>query len=184
MVALRGKEIDSFLARRFRTEAGVLTVLPDGYDLAQMKAEQPTTTFEMFDRALIREIARCVNMPYGIAAGDSSPYNFASGKLDLTPWYQRVRVEQDKLEDDVVDVTFDRWYEEARLVEGYLPASPQPDARTAPPHCWFWDGQDLLDPRETGAKADALKNGFGTFGRIWARQGYDVVDEWEREALQ
>lgn len=163
-------------------ERNLFTVLPDGYDLTQMKAEQPTTTFEMFDRALIREIARCMNMPYGIAAGDSSPYNFASGKLDLTPWFQTVRIEQDKLEDDVADPTFALWYQEARLIADYLPPSPLPDSRTPPPHCWFWDGQELLDPRETGAKAEAIKHGFGTFGRIWARQGYDVVDEWEREA--
>lgn len=163
-------------------ERNLFTVLPDGYELSQMKSEQPTTTFDMFDRALIREIARCANMPYGIAAGDSSPYNFASGKLDLTPWYQRVRIEQEKLEDEVADVTFERWYEEARLVEGYLPPSPLPDRAIVPQHCFFWDGVELLDPRETGAKAEAIKNGFGTFGRIWARQGYDVADEWEREA--
>ena len=160
------------------------TTLPFGWDLGQLKAEQPTTTFDAFDRALIREIARCVNMPYGIAAGDSSPYNFASGKLDLTPWFQTVRIEQDRLEDDVVDPTFERWYHEARLIPGYLPAAPEGfNARYAPPHGYFWDGQELLDPRETGAKAESLKNGFGTQNRIWARQGLDVVDEWEREAV-
>ncbi len=40
----------------------------------------------------------------------------------------------------------------------------------------------MLDPREVGAKTESLKNGIDTFGRIWARKGFDVIDEWEAEA--
>lgn len=159
------------------------TVLPGGWQLNQRKAEQPTTTFDMFDRALIREIARCVDMPYGIAAGDSSPYNFASGKLDLTPFYQTCRIEQDRLEDDVADPAFERWYQEARLIPGYLPTPPEGrDPRVPPPRRYFWDGQELLDPRETGARAEALDGFFATYGRVFAKQGLDVEEEWEAEA--
>ena len=39
-----------------------------------------------------------------------------------------------------------------------------------------------MDPRETGAKAEALLNGFTTYGRLFAKQGYDVEEEWQADA--
>lgn len=158
-----------------------LMTLPRGWKLSQLKAEQPTTTMEMFDGVLIREIARCVNMPYGIAASDSSRYNFASGKLDLMPWAKTVRIEQDSIEDVAARPTFERWYAEAVRIPGYLPPSPIPD-RMAPPHQWFWDGTDPADPREAGAKLTGLSGGFETHGGLWARRGDDVIEQWEAEA--
>jgi capsid protein len=162
-------------------ERRMMMTLPKGWKLSQLRAEQPTTTLEMFDRVIIREIGRCVNMPYGIAASDSSQYNFASGKLDHLPWFQTVRIEQHQIEDVVADVTFAHWFREASLIPGYLPPSPMQD-RDVPPRKWFWDGQDLLDPREAGAKDTALKNGTETHGRIYARRGEDALDEWEAQA--
>lgn len=160
-------------------ERRMLLTLPKGWDMTQFKAEQPTSTIEMFDAVLIREIARCINMPYGIAALDSSKYNFASGKLDHIPWLQTVRIEQDHIEDVVAEPTFVRWFEEAVRIQGYL---PRRDTLDVPPHQWFWDGQDLLDPRESGAKETALKCGFETHARIFAKRGEDVIEAWEAQA--
>lgn len=161
-------------------ERRMLMTLPQGWDIQQFKAEQPTTTLEMFDRVIIREIGRCVNMPYGIAAGDSSSYNFASGKLDHLPWFRTIQIEQDQIEDTIAEPTFARWFEEASRIPGYLPAAPMAD--DLPPHQWFWDGQDLLDPREAGAKQIGLAAGFETHGRIAAKRGEDILDEWEAQA--
>lgn len=169
-------------------ERRMLMTLPRGYKLSQLKAEQPTTTLEMFDGVIIREIGRCVNMPFGIAGSNSSGYNFASGKLDHLPWLQTVRIEQDHIEDAVADPVFAKWFAEASRLDGYLP--PRPDAEQIglyeqndpPAHQWFWDGHDLLDPREAGAKATGLKNGFDFHGRIAAKRGEDIIDEWEAQA--
>lgn len=158
-----------------------MMVLPEGMDATAFKGDQPQTTLDMFDAVLIREIARCMNMPYGIAAGDSSSYNFASGKLDHLPWFKTVAIEQDAIEDTIANPTFDRWYAEARRISGYLPMSLTGDDET-PPHQWFWDGQDLLDPREAGAKATGLSSGFETHGRLFARRGEDPIEQWEAEA--
>lgn len=163
-------------------ERRMLMTLPAGWDMTQFKAEQPQTTLEMFDRVIIREVGRCVDMPYGIAASDSSQYNFASGKLDHLPWFQAVRVEQDHIEDIAADPSFAHWFAEASLIPGYLPDPPEDFAGDTPPHKWFWDGQDLLDPREASAKDIALKNGSETHGRIYAKRGEDPIDAWEAEA--
>jgi len=44
-------------------ERRMMTFLPEGYDIGQIKPEQPTTTFDMVVRTYICEIARCLNMP-------------------------------------------------------------------------------------------------------------------------
>lgn len=164
-------------------ERRMLLTMPKGWTAHQFKAEQPTSTIEMFDIVLIREIGRCIDMPFGIAALDSSRYNFASGKLDHLPWLQSVRIEQDHLEDVAVEPTFERWYAEASRIQGYLPPAPaELQSGQLPPHQWFFDGQDLLDPRESGAKETGLKSGFETHGRIFAKRGEDVLEQWEAQA--
>ena len=59
---------------RFELERGMVTVLPDGYKLGQVQAVQPTTTYSEFKKEILNEIARCFNMPFNIAAGNSSSY--------------------------------------------------------------------------------------------------------------
>jgi len=162
-------------------ERRMMLTMPRGWKLSQLKAEQPTTTIEMFDGVIIRETGRCVNMPFGLAASDSSRYNFASGKIDQSPWLKTIRIEQDALEDVVARPTFERWFAEAIRIPGLLPPSPM-NGREIPPYQFFWDGQELLDPREAGAKLTALSGGFETHGSIYAKRGDDVLEQWEAEA--
>src|SRR5690606_10291043 len=42
----------------------MLMTLPKGWNISQLKAEQPTTTYAMFKREIINEIARVLGMPY------------------------------------------------------------------------------------------------------------------------
>ena len=46
-----------------------------------MQAEQPTTTFAEFKHEILNKIARCLNMPFNVGAGNSSGYNYASERL-------------------------------------------------------------------------------------------------------
>mgnify|MGYP003730645049 CR=1 FL=1 len=68
--------------------------VPEGWEPAQVKAEQPATTYDMFKREILNEIARCLNMPYNIAAGNSSSYNYASGRLDHQSFFKSIRIDQ------------------------------------------------------------------------------------------
>ena len=67
---------------------------PEGWEPTQIKAEQPSTTYDMFKREILNEIARCLNMPYNIAACNSSGYNYSSGRLDHQTYYKSIRVDQ------------------------------------------------------------------------------------------
>ena len=166
-------------------EADSFLTMPEGWDITQLKAEQPAANYEMFKRAVVGEVARCLNMPYNIAAADSSKYNFASGKLDHVGWYKSTEIDQCTIGERACTPTFKRWFYEASRVPGYLPEPPivdEFDRHRAPDHVWYWDGQDFIDPREANAQDTALKNGSNTLTRLWARRGKDVARELTAQA--
>ena len=162
-------------------EQRLATVLPGGWKLGQVHAEQPTTTFGEFKREILNEIARCLNMPFNVAAGNSSGYNYASGRLDHQVYFKSIRVEQHRLQLAVVDRIFKAWLNEAVLVEGLLPQSLREHGAVLPEHAWFWDGVEHVDPaKEATAQATRLANHTTTLAAEYARQGRD----WEQELRQ
>ncbi len=83
--------------------------LPAGAKLKQYSSAQPNSQYDTFCRSLIREIARCTGMPYNVAAGDSSSYNYSSGRLDHQSFYLSNRVELTDIECECVERVFERW---------------------------------------------------------------------------
>ncbi len=159
-------------------EKRMATVLPASWKLAQVKAEQPTTTYAEFKREIINEIARCFNMPYNVAAGNSAGYNYASGRLDHQTYFKSIRVEQKHFADVVLDRLFAAWLREAILISDYMPLW----VRTAvagfdmPMHQWFFDGHEHVDPiKEAKGQAIRLANLTTTLSKECAAQG----DDWE-----
>ena len=148
---------------------------PEGWEPTQIKAEQPATTYEMFKREILNEIARCLNMPYNIAACNSSGYNYSSGRLDHQTYYKNIRVEQNHLESVILDHIFSAWLAEAGLVFDEL------EGLDDCPHQWFWDGHEHVDPqKEANAQAQRLASHTTTLASEYARQGKD----WETELRQ
>jgi capsid protein len=153
---------------------------PEGWEPSQIKAEQPATTYEMFKREILNEIARCLNMPFNVAVGNSSGYNYASGRLDHQTYFKSIRIEQSHLEAVVLDRVLQAWLAEAVLVEGLLPQSLRAIGARYP-HQWFWDGHEHVDPaKEAGAQAQRLSSHTTTLAAEYARQGKD----WETELRQ
>jgi len=161
-------------------EPRMLVPLPEGWRAEQMKAEQPATTYAEFKKEILNEIARCLNMPYNVAAANSSAYNYASGRLDHQTYFKALHVEQDHLGRVVLDRILTAWLSEAALVEGLLPQV----ARTRDaefPHQWFWDGYDHGDPvKEATAQPTRLASHTTTLAREYAEDGLD----WEAELRQ
>lgn len=159
-------------------EKRALLTMPGGWKMSQMEAEQPATTYAEFKHEILNEIARCFNMPFNVAAGNSSGYNYASGRLDHQTYFKAIRVEQSQLECVVLDRILAAWFDEAVLIPGLLPGGVGPIADW--PHQWFWDGHEHVDPaKEATAQATRLANHTTTLAHEYARQGRD----WE-EALR
>ncbi|MEW6199160.1 MAG: phage portal protein [Planctomycetota bacterium] len=171
-------EVEPMTEMEFAPNMAVFT--PEGWEPSQIKAEQPATTYDMFKREILNEIARCLNMPFNIAAGNSSGYNYASGRLDHQAFFKAIRIDQAYLADAVLDRVLNAWLNEAVLIEGYLPQSLRTrDAEF--PHQWFWDGFEHVDPaKEASAQATRLASSTTTLAAEYAKQGLD----WESELRQ
>ena len=165
-------------------EKRMATVLPDGWRLGQIEAQQPTTTYAEFKREILNEIARCLNMPFNIAACNSSGYNYSSGRLDHQTYYKNIRVEQDHCEDVVLDRILYMWLAEAVKVYPELFELGETlftDGWFDIVHQWFWDGREHVDPaKEATAQATRLANNTTTLATEYAKFGKD----WETELRQ
>jgi lambda family phage portal protein len=160
-------------------ERGMLMTMPGGWKMGQLKAEQPTTTYGEFKREILKEIARCLNMPYNVAAGDSSNHNYASGRLDHQTYFKSIRVEQRQLETTVLDRILAAWLDEAALIPGVLPDGIGPTGSLK--HQWFWDGHEHVDPaKEARAQAIRLNSLTTTLADEYAKRGLD----WETQLRQ
>jgi lambda family phage portal protein len=160
-------------------EKRALLTMPGGWKMSQMEAEQPSTSYAEFKHELLNEIARCLNMPFNIAAGNSSGYNYASGRLDHQTYFKSLRVEQAHLECVILDRILAAWFDEAVLIPGLLPAGLGFIADW--PHQWFWDGHEHVDPaKEASAQTMRLANHTTTLADEYARRGLD----WETQLRQ
>ena len=160
-------------------EKRALVTMPGGWRMAQIQAEQPTTTYKEFKQELLNEIARCLNMPLNIALCNSSQYNYSSGRLDHQTYYKAIRVDQSHLERVVLDRLLAAWLDEATLVPDLLPSGLGPFAQW--PHQWFWDGHEHVDPaKEANAQATRLESHTTTLADEYAKRGQD----WEVQLRQ
>lgn len=160
-------------------ESRMATTLPEGWELGQIKAEQPTTSYVEFRNAIINETGRSVNMPFNIAAGNSAGYNYASGRLDHQVYHKSLIVERGDADTIVLNPILSAWFDEAILVTGFLPIR----WRTMPSyiHQWFWNGMGRADPaRESKADDTDLANDSTNLATLYAKKGLD----WEPELRQ
>ena len=156
-------------------ERNMLITMPGGWKMAQLDPKQPATTYAEFKREILNEIARCLNMPYNVAAGNSSGYNYASGRLDWQTYFRSIRVDQSYLERAVLDRIFEAWFREYQLSTQIEVAGGELT------HTWFWDGIEHVDPtKEAAAQQIRLENLTTTLAAEYAKQGRD----WEVELKQ
>ena len=158
-------------------ERNVLLTMPGGWKMSQLKAEHPSGTYSEFKREVLNEIARCLNLPYNIAAANTAGYNYASGRLDHQTYYSSIRVEQSHIETVVLDRLLAAWFDEAALIPGFLPKGRIADYLNS----WFWDGKPHVDPaKEANAQSTRLSSFTTTLADEYARNGQD----WETQLRQ
>jgi capsid protein len=169
-------EVDSFAEMEIRKRS--LVTLPEGWDISQLKAEQPTSTYKDFKREILGEISRCLQIPYNVAALDSSSYNYASGRMDHQVYAMTQRVYRDELERVALDRLLSAWVNEASL-SGVVPQEMPPFSEWN--WAWVWDGKDHVDPaKEANAAETRLRTLTTSLAAEYARQG----KQWEIELRQ
>jgi len=179
---------------RIELERNMLLTMPGGWKMGQVEPQQPATTYAEFKKEILNEIARCLNIPYNIAACNSGGYNYASGRMDHQVYYKSIRVDQSFIANRILDPLFNAWLREYLIVTGFsysnlsraspvyaMGLSQEMSGPTRATRQWFWDGMEHVDPaKEANAQKTRLANHTTTLANEYARQGKD----WETELRQ
>lgn len=167
----------------FELERGTCTVLPPGYKLAQVASAHPATTYEMFKREILNEIARSISMPFNIAAGNSSSYNYASGRLDHQTYDLSIRVLRAQIESVILERVFAEFYREVVAVSRATPKAVKADVAAIPSRSWIWQSREHVDPaKEANAQETRIRNGTTTLRIECAERGLDWREVLEQRA--
>jgi capsid protein len=162
---------------------GMAMSLPEGWSATQMRPEHPTATYGDFKRNLLSEIARCLNLPFNVAALDSSSYNFSSSKSDWAVYYKHLKALRADLERVVLDRLLSMWLDEAALVPGLIPNGLPPVAQWQ--WRWVWDGMEHIDPvKEADAQALRLQNNTTTLADECSKVGADWRTVLRQRAIE
>ena len=158
-------------------QRNMITSIPEGWTLSQLKAEQPVTTYAMFKRELINEAARCISMPYNVAACDSSSYNYASGRLDHQTYDRSIETERQQIRSDLLDPVFREWLAEYAIAKQMTAQQVE----SAAYHEWYFSGRGHVDPnKEASADDTRFRNGSLTKAVYYSKQGAD----WQTQVGQ
>jgi Phage portal protein, lambda family len=166
----------------FPIERGMMTRLPWGYKMKQMVAEQPIQMYDMFVGALLREILRPVGMTFGYIVGTNKDSNMASAVVDVNLYRGSINQERITCTTMELNPIFCQWYQEARLLPGYLNV-PAP-VRAFPTRKWRWDrvGLDHTDPQKVMQALQVAKDkGFLTDADVQETYFNRDVEEWRKE---
>ncbi len=162
---------------------GALMALPEGWDATQFKPEQPQAQFADYKRENLSEAGRGCGAPLNVVSGNSSGYNFSSGRLDFVPYQRDKRIDRDDFRDRVVDPVFYGWLEEALMVPDLIPSGLPPVEKWV--WTWNWDGFGSIDPlKDAHADDIRLKNGTATYAQILAEDGKDWQEHFDQVARE
>jgi capsid protein len=149
---------------------GMLLTVPGGGKVTQFKPEQPTTNYDTFVRAKLKEAGRCINVPYGRMAGDYTSHTYSGGRLEEELYWGDREIERDSFRAKVLDPWFHVWLDFARFALPVLAAYRGKWWELK--HAWQYDARPTSDPVKdaTGDELN-LTNGTDTLADIAAREG-------------
>lgn len=152
-----------------------LLTLPNGWDAKPFTAEQPTGTYKEFKGEILNEMGRCLGAPFNVIAGNSSGYNYSSGRLDHQIYHRTLWIERERMRHRVLDKLFRAWLAEYLLIPPEAGGSP---AGLPPVEAWAWewqwDGFASIDPvKDTAATEAKLRLGLTTRAEECAAEGRD-----------
>ena len=136
-------------------QRNMITMLPEGFDVTQLKPEQPTASFNEFCKTMLSLLTRCLSMPLNIALCDSSGDNYSSSRMDHQTYFRAIDIDRHWIKQRILERVWEDWATEAELVMGVAPYT----LRNAP-HEWHWEAPVSVDPRaETEAALAAVQAG-------------------------
>ena len=163
----------------FSMPRDAFAALPRGYRLQSHMLNNPTDSQSNFALQVKTELARALNLPKNVALGDSSSYNYASGRMDYQAYDKYLEVERMIVQQVVLSAIMRHF-----LLEFWALSNRW--QRIDPlPLTWFWDGRAHVDPvKEARAQGQLLINGTTTLARECAKQGLDWEEVQDQRLLE
>ncbi len=147
----------------------MMRILPRGWRMKQLQAEQPTTQFPEFVDAIVREVTRCLQVPLNIATGSSRDSNFASARLDYILYWGACDVERKECACRVLNKIFRAWLDEFTIGQF-----------TNMPHKWFFPARRPIDEvKSAQAKKTLFEIGHLVDEDVFAEEARDPERTYE-----
>lgn len=164
----------------FALPKDAFVALPKAWTLKSHNVQNPIESQTNFADQIKSDSGRTLQLPRNVALGNSSSYNYASGRLDYQEYEKALAVEHDDLALDALDPILEQWLAEYLLLpENYVQSLVV--SATSVPHTWYWDGREHVDPaKEASAATTDLANGTTTLAVLAAKRGRDwrtVIDQ-------
>ena len=164
--------VDATSWERIEWERNAALTLPAGWSIEQLKSENPNSTYADFKRECLNESGRCINAPLNVVSGNSSGYNYSSGRLDHQIYHRSLWIERERFRIAVLDRLFLTWLDEAAMVPGLIPEGMPPFGEWE--FDWHWDGFASIDPlKDANATTARLVAGLTTLAEEAAAEGKD-----------
>lgn len=166
----------------FELVKGALLSLPQGWDATQFDAKQPTANHSDFKRGLHGDAGNGSGAPLNVTTGNSSGYNYSSGRLDHVPYHRGKRIDRYDFQIVVLDPTLAAWESYARAVGEVPPECPPIDDWT---WSWNYDGFEGIDALKDANTDDCrIKNGTATYAEIHGEYGQDSREQLKKLAAE
>lgn len=156
---------------------GQFTTMPDGWDVTTFKFDATNQGVLEFVRTSLMWATQALLAPWNIVSGDSSDYNFASGRLDHQQFYRYVDVVQAHLERHLLCWFFDNfWWPVARTLPGM-------SAGLSDFNCvWYWPERKPIDENKRAQALSTLKEaGLLDTVKYFAELGENAMDSSMRQ---
>lgn len=155
----------------FEIIKGALLTFPHGFEPEQMESKHPNAQHSEYKREQLNEAGRGSGAPLNVVTGNSSGYNYSSGRLDHVPYQREKRIERYDFEGVVMDRVFFKYVENERaigLIDSSVPDVSEWDLE------WNYDGFGSIDELKDAKSDDTrLKNGTATIYEICREYGQD-----------
>lgn len=151
---------------------GMFTTLPEGWDVQLFNIDVTGEGVQDFVRTCLSWATQALLVPWNVVAGDSSDYNFASGRLDHILFYNYIKIIRDVIEQEFLNWFFmEHWFPTARL------ARELPGDLGMFKAVWYWDKQEVIDPaKQANANKTMKESGLLDEVGYWNDRGQNALD--------
>jgi len=159
-----------------------LMTMPAGMTAKPFSSAENTADYKQFVASNHATVGRPIHLPRNLITGDSSDFNFASGRMDHLPYQSVVWIDRERARNRLLDKIHRVFYaaaKDANLVPAGLP--PLRDWTME----WQWDGFPSIDQvKDTTAQENRLRLGLTTLAEECAAEGRDWRDVVRQRAIE